>query len=74
MKIPQDRTGVLIDEGGETYDFVCCGHHHERELAEEGRTTVLNPGAHVLPGSEADRTIAILDTLSESPRFRSTHD
>ncbi|WP_049929017.1 YfcE family phosphodiesterase [Halopiger goleimassiliensis] len=56
---------------GETYDFVCYGHHHQRELAEEGRTTVINPGAHVLARSDDDRTVAIVDTLSESVRFRS---
>lgn len=59
---------------GETYDFVCYGHHHERELSEEGRTTVLNPGAHVLAKSEEDRTVAIVDTLSESVRFRSVDE
>ncbi|APX97526.1 metallophosphoesterase [Natronorubrum daqingense] len=56
---------------GETFDFVCYGHHHERELSEEGRTTVLNPGAHVLAKSEADRTVAIVDTRTESVQFRS---
>ncbi|QFU82072.1 metallophosphoesterase [Natronorubrum aibiense] len=56
---------------GETFDFVCYGHHHERELSEQGRTTVLNPGAHVLAKSEADRTVAIVDTRTEAVRFRS---
>lgn len=59
---------------GETYDFVCYGHHHERELSAEGRTTVLNPGAHFLPQSEDDRTVAIVDTRSESVRFRSVRE
>ncbi|RQG95198.1 metallophosphoesterase [Natrarchaeobius chitinivorans] len=53
------------------YDVVCYGHHHERDLTERGRTTVLNPGGH-FPSIPADhRTVAILDTLSESVRFRS---
>lgn len=56
---------------GETFDIVCYGHHHERELSEQGRTTVLNPGAHVLAKSEADRTVAIVDTRTESVQFRS---
>lgn len=56
---------------GETYDFVCYGHHHQRELSEDGRTTVLNPGAHFLTKTDEDRSVAILDTLSESVRFRS---
>ncbi|ELY54746.1 metallophosphoesterase family protein [Natronolimnohabitans innermongolicus] len=55
---------------GETFDFVCYGHHHERELSEEGRTTVLNPGAHVLPRSAADRSVAVVDTETETVRFR----
>ena len=59
---------------GETYDFVCYGHHHERELSDEGRTTVLNPGAHVLAKSEADRTVAIVDTRAGSVRFRSVEE
>lgn len=58
---------------GETYDFVCYGHHHERELSEAGRTTVLNPGAHVLAADE-DRTVAIVDTEAESVRFRSVDE
>ncbi|MDJ1432724.1 YfcE family phosphodiesterase [Halostagnicola sp. A-GB9-2] len=56
---------------GETYDYVCYGHHHAREHSEEGRTTVINPGAHFPPTPDDDRTVAILDTRSESVRFRS---
>ncbi|SIR92203.1 metallophosphoesterase [Natronorubrum thiooxidans] len=67
----ESKAEVEAITAGETFDFVCYGHHHERELSAEGRTTVLNPGAHVLPGSEADRTVAIVDTRSESVRFRS---
>lgn len=55
----------------ETYDYVCYGHHHERELTETGRTTVLNPGAHFPTVPDDHRTVAILDTLSESVRFES---
>ncbi|SEQ70621.1 metallophosphoesterase [Natrinema salaciae] len=67
----ESRAEVEAIAAGETYDFVCYGHHHERELSEDGRTTVLNPGAHFLAKSEADRTVAILDTRTESVRFRS---
>ncbi|THE65499.1 metallophosphoesterase [Salinadaptatus halalkaliphilus] len=70
----EQKDEVEAIAAGETYDFVCYGHHHERERAEEGRTTVINPGAHVLPKSEEDRTVAILDTLSESVRFRSVRE
>ncbi|MWV41813.1 metallophosphoesterase [Natrialba sp. INN-245] len=55
----------------ETYDVVCYGHHHERERTERGRTTVLNPGGQFPTIPDDHRTVAILDTLSESVRFRS---
>ena len=64
----ESKAEVEAIAAGETYDFVCYGHHHERELTEEGRTTVLNPGAHVL-ASEENRTVAIVDTETESVRF-----
>ena len=67
----ESKAEVEAITAGETFDFVCYGHHHERELSEEGRTTVLNPGAHVLPGSVADQTVAIVETRSEAVRFRS---
>jgi uncharacterized protein len=55
----------------ETYDFVCYGHHHRREHTESGRTTLLNPGAQFPTVDDEHRTVAIVDTLSESVRFRS---
>ncbi|TYT63729.1 metallophosphoesterase [Natrialba swarupiae] len=55
----------------ETYDVVCYGHHHERERTERGRTTVLNPGGQFPTIPDDHRTVAILDTRSESVRFRS---
>lgn len=57
--------------GAEEYDVVCYGHHHQREHTEEGRTTLLNPGAHFPSVSDEHRTVVIFDTLSESVRFRS---
>lgn len=53
----------------ETYDYVCYGHHHVREQTEKGRTTLLNPGAHFPTVSEEHRTVAIVDTETESVRF-----
>ncbi|WP_222915955.1 metallophosphoesterase [Natrinema sp. SYSU A 869] len=70
----ESKAEVEAIAAGETYDFVCYGHHHERERSEKGQTTVLNPGAHFLTKSEDDRTVAILDTRSESVRFRSVLD
>ncbi|WP_122089639.1 metallophosphoesterase [Halalkalicoccus subterraneus] len=48
-------------ESGE-YDYVCYGHHHEREERTVGDTVVLNPGAHFPTVPEDHRSIAILDT------------
>ncbi|WP_290811722.1 metallophosphoesterase [Halovivax sp.] len=57
--------------GAELYDYVCYGHHHVREQTEKGRTTLLNPGAHFPTVPEGHRTVAIVDTETESVRFRS---
>lgn len=54
----------------ETFDFVCYGHHHRREHSENGRTTLLNPGAHFPPTPDEHRTVAIVDTETEAVRFR----
>lgn len=55
---------------GETYDFVCYGHHHEREHRDVGRTVVLNPGAHYPQTLPEHRTVAIVDTETEAVGFR----
>lgn len=55
----------------ETYDIVCYGHHHEREHSESGPTTIVNPGAHFPTVPDEHRTVAVLDTLTETVRFRS---
>ncbi|MFC6719481.1 YfcE family phosphodiesterase [Natrialbaceae archaeon GCM10025810] len=68
----ESKAQVDAIAASEEYDFVCYGHHHRREHREEGATTVINPGAHFPPTPEEDQTVAILDTLSESVRFRST--
>ncbi|WP_254864533.1 metallophosphoesterase [Halovivax gelatinilyticus] len=52
------------------YDVVCYGHHHVREATEKGRTTLLNPGAHFPAVAEGHRTVAVVDTETESVRFR----
>lgn len=48
-------------ETGE-YDYVCYGHHHERDHREVAGTTILNPGAHFPTVPDEHRTVAILDT------------
>ena len=67
----ESKAEVEAIAAGERYDVVCYGHHHQREHVAEGRTTVVNPGAHVLPSSEDDRTVAIVDTADASVQFRS---
>ncbi|WP_254762580.1 metallophosphoesterase family protein [Natrinema marinum] len=70
----ESKAEVEAIAAGETYDFVCYGHHHQRDRSEDGRTTVVNPGAHFLTKSEDDRTVAILDTHTESVQFRSVRE
>lgn len=53
------------------YDVVCYGHHHRRDRTEEGRTTLVNPGAHFPTIPDEHRTVAILDTRSGAVEFRS---
>ena len=57
-----------------SYDYVCYGHHHVREQTEKGRTTLLNPGAHFPTVPDDHRTVAIVDTETESVRFRELAD
>ncbi len=56
-------------ESGE-FDFVCYGHHHEREKQEVGETIVLNPGAQFPTVPDDHRTVAIADTRSDEVGFR----
>ncbi|AFZ72929.1 YfcE family phosphodiesterase [Natronobacterium gregoryi] len=67
----ESKAEVEAIAAAEEYDLVCYGHHHVNERSENGRTTVVNPGAHFPTTADDDRTVAILDTLSESVRFRS---
>ena len=66
----ESKVEVEAIAAAETYDFVCYGHWHARDHREEGRTTVINPGAHFPATAEGDRTVAIVDTETESVRFR----
>ncbi|ADJ16216.1 metallophosphoesterase [Halalkalicoccus jeotgali] len=56
-------------ESGE-YDYVCYGHHHEREERPVGETTVINPGAHFPTVPDEHRTVAIVDTAADELEFR----
>ncbi|MFC7006441.1 metallophosphoesterase [Halalkalicoccus salilacus] len=55
-------------ESGE-YDYVCYGHHHERERHEVDGTLVINPGAHFPTVPDEHRTVAVLDTETDEVRF-----
>ncbi len=51
------------------YDYVVHGHWHVREERHVGDTIVLNPGAHfpTVPGE--NRTVAVVDTDSDTVEF-----
>jgi hypothetical protein len=62
-----DRVDELAESG--EYDYVCYGHHHEREAREVGETTVLNPGAHFPTVPEEHRTVAVVDLDADEVTF-----
>jgi len=64
----EDRDHVEEVAAGD-YDVVCYGHHHATERHAVGDTTVVNPGAHFPTVPESERSVAILDTVSESVEF-----
>ncbi|KYH27728.1 phosphodiesterase [Halalkalicoccus paucihalophilus] len=51
------------------YDYVCYGHHHERERRVVDKTLVVNPGAHFPTVPEEHRTVAVVDTESRGVEF-----
>ncbi|MDL5361933.1 metallophosphoesterase [Halalkalicoccus sp. NIPERK01] len=55
-------------EAGE-YDYVCYGHHHEREERAVDGTLVVNPGAHFPTVPEEHRTVAVVDTENDEIEF-----
>lgn len=52
-----------------TYDYVCHGHWHVRERRAVGDTIVVNPGAHFPTVPEESRTVAIVETDSDTVTF-----
>jgi putative phosphoesterase len=58
----EDREDVADLASGDAYDYVCYGHHHERECRGVDGTTVLNPGAHFPTVDAEHRTVAVVDT------------
>lgn len=59
---------ALAESG--TYDYVLYGHWHVREERTVGDTIVLNPGAQFPTVEAENRTIAIIETDSDSVSFR----
>lgn len=45
---------------GQLYDLVCCGHNHQAEIREVGRTLLVNPGE--VMGRFGHSTYAVYDT------------
>lgn len=55
--------------GSGEYDYVLHGHWHVREERQVGDTTVVNPGAHFPTVPEDHRTVAVVETDSDSVEF-----
>jgi len=51
------------------YDYVLHGHWHVREERAVGDTIVVNPGAHFPTVPEENRTVAIVETDSDTVEF-----
>lgn len=51
------------------YDYVVHGHWHVRDERSVDGTTVLNPGAHFPTVPAEHRTVAVVDTESDSVEF-----
>ena len=51
------------------YDYVCHGHWHVREERSVDGTTVINPGAQFPTVPDEHRTVAVIDTKSDTVEF-----
>jgi putative phosphoesterase len=65
----EQRPVIEALASSEEYDYVCHGHWHVREERTVGETTVLNPGAHFPTVPEEHRTVAVVDTESDTVEF-----
>jgi hypothetical protein len=65
----EDRDAVAALAASGEYDYVCYGHHHERDHREVDGTTVLNPGAHFPTVPAEHRTVVVLDTDADEVEF-----
>jgi putative phosphoesterase len=55
-----DAIARAIAKGG-AYDVVCFGHNHKLEMAQQGRTLLINPG-EIFGGLTGNSTFVIYDT------------
>ena len=65
----EDRPVIEALAASGEYDYVLHGHWHVREERTVGETTVVNPGAHFPTVDDEHRTVAILDTATDSVAF-----
>jgi hypothetical protein len=63
----EQRVESLAQSG--EYQYVCYGHHHERDLREVNGATVINPGAHFPTVADTHHSVAVLDTESGDVTF-----
>lgn len=56
------------------YDYVVHGHWHVREERSVGETTVINPGAQFPTVPDEHRTVAIVETDSDTVEFVEIED
>lgn len=56
------------------YDYVVYGHWHVREERTIDGTTIINPGAHFPTVSEANRTVAVVETDTDTVEFHRIDD
>ncbi|WP_336134986.1 metallophosphoesterase [Natronomonas amylolytica] len=65
----EDKPVIEALAGSEEYDYVVHGHWHVREQRTVDGTTVINPGGHFPTIPEEHRTVAVIETDSDTVEF-----
>ena len=65
----EDRPVIDALAASGEYDYVVHGHWHVHETRTVGDTVVLNPGAHFPTVPEEHRTVAVVDTETDTVEF-----
>lgn len=65
----EDKPLIEALAGSDEYDYVLHGHWHVREHRTVDGTTVINPGGHFPTIPEEHRTVAIVETDSDTVEF-----